>query len=46
MKAFFGDYYPVMALFEVSGLYLDEALVELEGVAVIEVERLARQSNG
>jgi enamine deaminase RidA (YjgF/YER057c/UK114 family) len=35
MKAFFGDYYPVMGLFEVRGLYLDEALVELEGVAVI-----------
>ncbi len=35
MKAFFGEYYPVMGLFEVKGLYLEEALVELEGVAVI-----------
>ena len=36
MKTFFGEYYPVMALFEVKGLYLEEALVELEGVAVLE----------
>ena len=35
MKAFFGEVYPVIALFEVKGLYLEEALVELEGVAVI-----------
>ncbi len=35
MKALFGDYYSVMALLEERGLYLEEALVELEGVAVI-----------
>jgi len=35
----FGSYfdeYPTMALFEVSGFFKDEALVELEGMAVIE----------
>ncbi|GAB4580283.1 MAG: pyrimidine utilization protein C [Anaerolineales bacterium] len=36
MKAFFGEYYPVMGLFEVKGLYQEAALVELEGVAVVE----------
>lgn len=30
-----GLHYPAMALFEVSGLFTDEALVELEGLAVI-----------
>jgi len=35
MKAFFGDYYPVMALLEVKGLYQEKALVEMEGVAVL-----------
>jgi enamine deaminase RidA (YjgF/YER057c/UK114 family) len=37
MKEYFGDYFPVMALFEVKSLFLDEALVEMEGVAVVEV---------
>lgn len=36
MKAYFGEVYPVMALLEVKGLFQDDALVELEGVAVIE----------
>ncbi|HMQ31934.1 MAG TPA: RidA family protein [Chloroflexaceae bacterium] len=31
----FGAYYPAMALFEVAGLFQDEALIELEGFAVI-----------
>jgi len=31
----FGDYYPALALFEVSGFFQREALIELEGVAVI-----------
>ncbi|MDQ7029565.1 MAG: RidA family protein [Ardenticatenia bacterium] len=31
----FGRYYPAMALFEVSGFFNDEALIELEGVAVL-----------
>jgi enamine deaminase RidA (YjgF/YER057c/UK114 family) len=35
MKQYFGDYYPVMALFEVVGLFQEEALVEMEGVGVI-----------
>ncbi|NJN44330.1 MAG: RidA family protein [Anaerolineae bacterium] len=35
MKVYFGDYYPVMALFEVLSLFQDEALVEMEGVAVL-----------
>lgn len=36
MKAFFGEVYPAMALFEVKGLFQEAALVELEGVAVLE----------
>ena len=35
-RAFFGTYYPAMALFEISRLFQDEALVEIEGMAVIE----------
>ncbi|MDX1437604.1 MAG: RidA family protein [Anaerolineales bacterium] len=35
MKAYFGNYYPAMAWFEVSSLYQDEALVEMEGYAVL-----------
>jgi enamine deaminase RidA (YjgF/YER057c/UK114 family) len=31
----FGDYYPTMALFEISRLFQDEALIEMEGFAVI-----------
>jgi enamine deaminase RidA (YjgF/YER057c/UK114 family) len=34
-RDYFGDYYPAMALFEVSKFYQDEALVEMEGMAVI-----------
>src|SRR5262245_57091502 len=37
-RKYFGDYYPAMALFEVSNLFQDEALIELEGIAVIEPE--------
>ena len=37
-RSFFGDYYPTMALFEITGLMDDEALVELEGVAVLDAE--------
>jgi enamine deaminase RidA (YjgF/YER057c/UK114 family) len=32
----FGGHYPAMALFEVSGLFQKEALVEIEGIAVVE----------
>ncbi len=31
----FGDYYPALALFEVSGFFQADALVELEGIAVL-----------
>jgi enamine deaminase RidA (YjgF/YER057c/UK114 family) len=34
-RKYFGSYYPTMALFEVSALFQDEALIELEGIAVI-----------
>ena len=37
-RSFFGDYYPTMALFGITGLMDDEALVELEGVAVLDAE--------
>lgn len=35
-RTFFGTYYPAMALFEISRLFQNEALVEIEGMAVIE----------
>jgi enamine deaminase RidA (YjgF/YER057c/UK114 family) len=35
-RAYFGDYYPAISLFEISRFFRDEALVELEGLAVIE----------
>ena len=34
-RSFFGRYYPAMTLVEVKGLFDDEALVEVEGIAVI-----------
>ncbi len=34
-RRYFGTYYPAMALFEVSGFFQDQALIEIEGVAVI-----------
>ena len=34
-KEFFGAYYPATALLEISRLFDDEALVEIEGIAVI-----------
>lgn len=37
-KRYFGDYYPALALFEVSGFFQKEALVELEGVAVLDAD--------
>ncbi len=37
-KRYFGDYYPALALFEVSGFFQKEALIELEGVAVLEAD--------
>ncbi len=34
-RQYFGSYYPAMALFEVKSLFQDDALIELEGMAVI-----------
>ncbi len=34
-RRYFEGYYPAMALFEVTGLFNEEALVEVEGIAVI-----------
>ncbi len=34
-QAFFGTYYPATALFEISRFFQDEALIEIEGLAVI-----------
>ena len=35
-RSFFGDYYPATALFEVSRFFQDDALVEIEGLAMLE----------
>lgn len=37
-REYFGDYYPAMALFEVNGLFQAEALIEMEGFAVLGAE--------
>ena len=34
-RSFFGTYYPAIALFEISRFFQDEALIEIEGMAVI-----------
>jgi enamine deaminase RidA (YjgF/YER057c/UK114 family) len=34
-RRYFGGYYPTLALFEVSALFQGEALIELEGMAVL-----------
>ena len=34
-RSYFGDYYPTMALFEVSGFFQEQTLVEIEGIAVL-----------
>lgn len=34
-RAYFGNYYPATALFEISGFFQEEALIEIEGLAVI-----------
>lgn len=34
-RSYFDGYYPTMALFEVSGFFREETLIELEGLAVI-----------
>jgi len=34
-RSFFGDYYPAAALFEISHFFQDDALIEIEGMAVL-----------
>lgn len=34
-QSFFGAYYPAIALFEISRFFQDEALIEIEGTAVL-----------
>jgi enamine deaminase RidA (YjgF/YER057c/UK114 family) len=34
-RSYFGAYYPAMALFEVSGFFQENALIEIEGIAVL-----------
>src|SRR5215467_10705359 len=34
-QSYFGAYYPATALFEVRSLFQDDALIEIEGIAVI-----------
>ena len=40
-RAHFGGYYPALALFEVTAFFQDDALIELEGMAVIGSESSA-----
>ena len=35
-REFFGRHYPAMPLVEVKGLYDDDCMIEIEGVAVID----------
>jgi enamine deaminase RidA (YjgF/YER057c/UK114 family) len=37
-QSYFGAYYPATALFEVRSLFQDDALIEIEGIAVIGAE--------
>ena len=37
-RAFFGRYFPAMTLVEVKSLFDDAALIEIEGIAVLEAE--------
>ena len=37
-RSFFGAYYPATALFEISRFFQDEALIEIEGLAVLDVD--------
>jgi enamine deaminase RidA (YjgF/YER057c/UK114 family) len=37
-RDYFGGYYPAMALFEVKGLFQPDALIEMEGFAVLDAE--------
>jgi enamine deaminase RidA (YjgF/YER057c/UK114 family) len=35
-REYFGGYYPTMALFEISRLFQEDALIEMEGMAMLE----------
>ena len=35
-RSYFGAYYPTMALFEIARFFQDEALIEIEGIAVLD----------
>lgn len=37
-RSYFGSYYPATALFEISRFFQDEALLEIEGIAVLGTE--------
>jgi enamine deaminase RidA (YjgF/YER057c/UK114 family) len=42
-RRYFGAYYPATALFEVTSLFQDDAMIEIEGIAVIPVARPAAE---
>lgn len=35
-RSYFGAYYPTMALFEIARFFQDDALIEIEGMAVLQ----------
>ncbi len=37
-RRYFGSYFPTMAMFEITGFFQREALLELDGIAVIGVD--------
>jgi enamine deaminase RidA (YjgF/YER057c/UK114 family) len=37
-RSYFGKYYPATALFEISRFFQDDALIEIEGLAIIKAE--------
>ena len=37
-RSFFGSYYPATALLEISRFFQDEALIEIEGLAVLNLD--------
>jgi enamine deaminase RidA (YjgF/YER057c/UK114 family) len=43
---YFGAYYPAMALFEVASLFQDDALVEMEGIAVLDAHPQVTRQHG
>ena len=43
-RRYFGAYYPAMALFEVAGFFQAEALIEVQGIAVIHAENYSQSS--